>query len=66
MTNQLPAEVQEIIALIENRPSRITLQKLAAETELSVSFVSKLVNGKARNPSIGSLTAIREYLKAVG
>lgn len=57
---QLIEETRELLAA---RPYTLSLPKIAEETKLSESWLSKFAAGKVENPTVQSLFTLREFLK---
>jgi predicted transcriptional regulator len=54
--------LDKTLDLVRTRPRDVTYDQIATETEVSVSWLKKLVNGEIEHPSVCYVEAVYVYL----
>lgn len=58
----MPTLTDTTIALLRNRPISLSLETIAADCKVSVSWLNQLMAGKIRGPSADRIQTLYEYL----
>jgi len=53
---------QQTFKLIQNRPAKLELKKIAEDLDISYSWILKFNSGDIENPSYKTLQALHDYL----
>lgn len=53
---------QKTLKLLQDRPARLELKKVAEDLKISYSWILKFHKGKIENPSYNTLQSLHDYL----
>lgn len=53
---------QKTLKLLQDRPARLELKKIAEDLNISYSWILKFHKGKIKNPSYNTLQSLHDYL----
>lgn len=54
--------LDKTLDLVRNRPREVSYEQIAAEAEVSISWLKKFVSGEIKEPSVCSVEAVYVFL----
>lgn len=63
MTDEKLPTLEEIRAVIANRPRSLKLKDIAKAQQVSISFLKEVLSGKTTDPSYPRLASVYEYVR---